>query len=121
MLSPPLSATVQDGLNPLSAIRESTWDSSFLEISLSVLLRCSANLRAQLTGFIFPQWQTTRMQFLMVCVGEGGQGWAMGPLQVRGWSLPSLAVSCHPCWEGEGAINSACLKQNVGDAAVASS
>jgi len=64
-------------------------------------------LLAEQTAFIFPQQQMTRMQFLMVWGAEkGGQGGAVGPLQRRGWSLPSWVVSCHPCWAGEGAVDS---------------
>lgn len=58
MLSPLLSPTIQHGLNPLSAIREYTWESSLLEISPSVPLTCLVHPRAtallaEQTGFIF--------------------------------------------------------------------
>lgn len=124
MLSPLLSPTIQHGLSPLSAIREYTWESSLLEISPSVLLTCLVHPRAtallaEQTGFIFPQQQTAQMQFLMVWGVKGSQGWAMGPLQMRGWSLLGLVVFCHPCWEG--VVDSGGLSRNTGDAAVASS
>lgn len=45
MLPPVLAASVQHGLSPLSAIRESTWESSLVEFGFSALLRCSVPLR----------------------------------------------------------------------------
>lgn len=45
MLPPVLAASVQHGLSPLSAIRESTWESSLVEFGFSELLRCSVPLR----------------------------------------------------------------------------
>lgn len=82
----------QPGLNPSSAIRESR-DSRRLEISPSVPVSCSA-LLAEQTSSVLLQHPANGMQSL-----TEDQGWAMGPLQVRGWS-PLLVVFCHPGWEG---------------------
>lgn len=80
---------LQPGLNPLSAIRESR-DSPLLEISSSVLLRCSV-LLAEQTSSVLLQHPANLLQSL-----TGHQGWAMG-LEMRGWSL-LLVDFCHSGW-----------------------
>lgn len=120
MLPPLLPVTMQHGLNPLSTIRESMWESSLLEMSLSVLLKCTVHLLAEQTCFFSPVANNSDVIPDGITGERGGQGWVMELLQMRGWSFPSIVVSCHPYWE-EDAVDPDGLSQNTGDAVVASS
>lgn len=89
MLPPPLPATC----SLASALYQPSENPGTPDCWKSVLLRCSV-LLAEQTGSALLQHPTNQMQSL-----TGDQGWAMGPLQMRGWS-PLLVVFCLSGWEG---------------------